>query len=214
MSPGPADSGRAEQVLGHPQRRGRADVQLLSPARPDRHLAAAPNPGTAGILATRLDAVSPVVRRIRHGWNVRALVGDSNSSPPPEQAWSQLRRRLLAHLVADASVRELADRGSLGRLTPAGRRRRAAAAPRPNYWPARQRVVSSHADQGSTTSRRWSSGKSSGKRPARARLRGVLAGGRDRFRTCGLCRDAPVDGQVVLVRVVGGPRAVKTSRAM
>jgi hypothetical protein len=34
----------------------------------------------------------------------------------------------------------------------------------------------------------WSSGKSSGKRPAGVSLGSVLAGGRDRFRTCGLCR--------------------------
>ena len=33
-----------------------AVVQLLSPPRPDRHLAAAPNPGTTGLLATRLAA--------------------------------------------------------------------------------------------------------------------------------------------------------------
>ena len=45
-----------------------------------------------------------------------------------------------------------------------------------------------HADQGSTTSRRVVFWKSSGKRPAGVSLRSVLAGGRDRFRTCGLCR--------------------------
>ena len=58
MSPRPADSGRAEQLLGCPQRRGGAIVQLLSPARPDRHLAAKPSPGTADLLATRLGYLS------------------------------------------------------------------------------------------------------------------------------------------------------------
>jgi hypothetical protein len=40
----------------------------------------------------------------------------------------------------------------------------------------------------STTSRRWPSGKSSGKRPAGAGPGSVLAGGRDRDRTCDFCR--------------------------
>jgi hypothetical protein len=34
--------------------RGCADVHLLAPTRPDGHLAAAPNPGRTGVLATRL----------------------------------------------------------------------------------------------------------------------------------------------------------------
>jgi len=41
----------------------------------------------------------------------------------------------------------------------------------------------------------------------------VFAGGRDRFRTCGLCRDAPVDGQAVAAKAAGACKAAKTSRA-
>jgi hypothetical protein len=80
--PRPADSGRAERVLGRPQRRGGADVQLLSPSQPDRHLAAAPNPGTASILATRLGAGSIGLARSRTG-----------QAPTPQLLW---RRAALA----------------------------------------------------------------------------------------------------------------------
>jgi hypothetical protein len=41
-----------------------------------------------------------------------------------------------------------------------------------------------------------------------------MNGGRDRFRTCGLCRDAPVVGQVGSAVAVGACKAAKTSRAM
>jgi hypothetical protein len=48
--------------------------------------------------------------------------------------------------------------------------------------------------------------------PRRSRCRPAHHG-RDRFRTCGFCRDAAVDGQAVAATAVGACKAAKTSRA-